>query len=95
MHGDANFAFTAAPHFDVVAARGRNVVIIAPDGGANMALGGQQIIGGVEANPVITGQQHFAPGVGRVGYAAVVRVQCDDRGNPKRNAPEFRFRATT
>ena len=51
---------------------GGNVGVIAANGGADVAMVGNQIVGGIEAHPAEMRQQHIHPGVGGVGSGAVV-----------------------
>ena len=45
------------------ASGGRHIGVIAADRGANVAVAGEQAIGGIEADPAKVRQQRFDPGV--------------------------------
>ena len=66
--GDAELALGAAA---VDAVGGGNVGVVAADGGANVAVAGDEIVGGVEANPAELGQKCLDPGVGCGALGAV------------------------
>ena len=61
VDGDVEFALGFAAE-DAVG-RG-DVGIVAPDGGADVAVVGDEVVGGVEADPIEVGQEDFDPGVG-------------------------------
>ena len=56
--GALGFAF-------VDAASGRNVGVVASEGDADVAVGADQVVGGVEGDPSQIGDEGFHPGVGR------------------------------
>ena len=43
---------------------GRDVGVVATNGGTDVAVVGDEVVGGVEADPVEVGQEDFDPGVG-------------------------------
>ena len=51
---------------------GGNVGVVAAHGGADVAMVGDEVVGGVEADPTEMRQQDVDPGVGCVGGGAVV-----------------------
>ena len=69
MHGHVELAVGVAAE-DAV--RGRNVGVVAADGGADVPVVGDQVVGGVEAHPAQMRQQHIDPGVGGIRRRAVV-----------------------
>ena len=50
----------------------RNVSVVATDGGADVAAMGDEVIGGIKADPAEVGQQDIDPGVGGIGGGAVM-----------------------
>ena len=50
---------------------GRNVRVVAADGGPDVAVAGHKIVGGIEADPAELRDERFDPGVRRGGHAAV------------------------
>jgi len=69
MDGDIEFAVGLAAEDPV--GRG-HVGIVAADGGADVAMMGDEVVGGVEAHPAQVGQEHIDPGVSGVRGGAVV-----------------------
>ena len=66
FHVDRDIQFAVSdPAVDSMG--GRDVLVIAANGGANMAMMGYQVVGGIEADPSELGQKHVNPGMGCVG----------------------------
>ena len=69
VHGDVEFAGRFAPE-DAVG--GGYVGIVAADGGADMAMVGNEVVGGIKADPAEMGKEDVNPCVSRVWGRAVV-----------------------
>ena len=54
------------------AVSGRHIRVIAADGGADVAMMSDEVVGGVEAHPAELRQQHIHPGMSCIGSGAVV-----------------------
>ena len=59
--GDAELALRAAA---VDAVRGGDVGVVATDGGADVTIAGDEVVGGIEADPAQFREKRFNPGVG-------------------------------
>ena len=61
----------------------RNIGIVSPDGGANVAVVGDEVVGGIEPDPAEVRQQNIDPRVGRIRrrpvmiFAAAVEIPRD------------------
>ena len=55
----------------VDAAGGRDVGVVAAEGDADVTVGADQVVGGVEGGPSQVGDEGFDPGVGRAFDGAV------------------------
>src|SRR6202021_3269589 len=71
MNRDVELALRAAAE-DAV--RGGDVGVVATDGRADVAVVGDQVIGGVEADPAQIREQNIHPGVRGIGGGAVMIV---------------------
>ena len=69
VDGDVEFAFGAAAE-DAVG--WGDIGVVAPHRGADVSMVGDEVIGGIEADPTEVGQQDIDPGVGGIGGGAVM-----------------------
>ncbi len=94
LHGDRDRQFAVGTAL-VGAPRGRHVGIVATDRGADVALAGQNVVGGIQADPAEAGQVGLEPGMGGVvgravqPAAAVIEIA---RDVARRDAPGPRDR---
>ena len=67
--GDAELALGAAA---VDAVGGRDVGVIAADGGADVAIAGDEVVGGIETDPAEFGEEGLDPGMGGGAFGAIL-----------------------